>query len=617
MPRHYTHDPRSKRYLKPNKEQLEKAIDDINKGMSYRAASAKYEIHYSVLYRHCKNPAIKAQGGQTVLSSTEEKILVQQLITCADWGYPLDYVDLRMVVKTYLDGRGKQISKFKENMPGVDFAYSFMKRHKDTLRTRICQNIKRSRAAISATDINNYFDHLYEELKDVPSSNIINYDETNLSDDPGRKKIITKRGCRYPERIMNSSKSCTSIMFAATAAGQLLPPYVVYKAQNLYESWTVGGIKGARYNRSASGWFDAVSFGDWVEKIAIPALKDLPGKKFLIGDNLSSHFSPKTVSSCLEHNISFIFLPSNSTHMTQPLDVAFFRPLKAAWRKILENWRMGAGRKAAGIPKDRFPHLLKVLHDSIEVNKEANIKAGFRKCGIYPLNRDEVLKQLPCRVEEGAEEHISNAVVDVLKSLRYADTTVVQKKRRKKVDVPAGKSVKGADFESGDEAEMDVEQFLTDELEKDTSGESEGEEDAFADNEYANEENHVVDDTVNVTFKGHIFQEVFPIVRESVRKDIWLLVAFPINKGKKEKNKFFIGQVTNPSVDNDEIEANFLRPRRTQKFSGFIYGFPKVADITNFGYDQVVGQLFPIDEDSASSSTREILRFPINAEDLD
>ena len=64
----------------------------------------------------------------------------------------------------------------------------------------------------------------------MPLSNIVNYDETNLSDDPGKRKVIIRRGTKYPERVINSSKSSTSVMFAAAADGTILPPYVVYKA---------------------------------------------------------------------------------------------------------------------------------------------------------------------------------------------------------------------------------------------------------------------------------------------------------------------------------------------------------------------------------------------------
>ncbi|KAB0804444.1 hypothetical protein PPYR_01414 [Photinus pyralis] len=408
MPRVYKKDPRGKVNKKIDSDALARALRDIKDGMSYRTAAYTYGIHYSVLFRHKHNPEIRKKGGQTQLSKTEENALIQVLEVCSEWGYPLDHYDLRKIVKQYLDSRGKRLLRFKDNMPGREFAFSFMKRHKDRLRDRVCQNIKRSRAAVSSVILNNYFNNLEKELEGVPPSHTVNFDETNLSDDPGRKKVISKRGCRYPERIMNTSKSATSIMFAAAGDGKLLPCYVVYKAQNLYDSWTVGGPKGTRYNRSNSGWFESASFEDWVEKIAIPYLKKLDGKKILIGDNLSSHFSPKTIRLCMEYNIHFVFLPPNSTHMTQPLDVAFFRPLKTAWRNVLLSWKKGEGQKKCSIPKDKFPHLLKNLLEEIHSSSESNIKSGFRKCGVCPINRQEVLSRLPEDVEE---EDVTNMLM--------------------------------------------------------------------------------------------------------------------------------------------------------------------------------------------------------------
>lgn len=58
---------------------------------------------------------------------------------------------------------------------------------------------------------------------------------------------------------MNSTKSCISVIFAITGGGEVLPPYLVYKEERLYDQWTIGGPKKARYNRSKSGWFDEPS----------------------------------------------------------------------------------------------------------------------------------------------------------------------------------------------------------------------------------------------------------------------------------------------------------------------------------------------------------------------
>ena len=76
----------------------------------------------------------------------------------------------------------------------------------------------------------------------------------------GTKKIITKRGAKYPERIINATKAAVSLMYCGNALGEVLPPYVIYKADCLWSTWMENGPPKARYNRSKSGWFDATSF---------------------------------------------------------------------------------------------------------------------------------------------------------------------------------------------------------------------------------------------------------------------------------------------------------------------------------------------------------------------
>ena len=67
----------------------------------------------------------------------------------------------------------------------------------------------------------------------------------------------------------------------------------------------------------------------------LPKLKKLFGKKVLIADNISTHLNVTIFQKCREENISLVSLPPNSIYLAQPLDVAFFRPMKIAWRKVL------------------------------------------------------------------------------------------------------------------------------------------------------------------------------------------------------------------------------------------------------------------------------------------
>lgn len=305
-----------------------------------------------------------------------------------------------------------------------------------------------------------YFGYVEKELEGVPASNIINYDETNLSDDPGKKKVITKRGCKYPERVMNHSKSCTSLMFAGTADGVVLPWYVVYKATNLYNTWTENGPKRCRYNRSKSGWFDLTCFEDWIQTVVIPFCSKLEGRKVLIGDNLSSHLSCEMVRLCKQHNISFVFLPPNSTHLTQPLDIAYFRPMKIKWRQILTTWKQKAAQNVSGLPKDVFPRLLSQLYTAIEANSPDNLKSGFKKAGLLPLNKNAVLNKMPKIIDDGQNDQIGASVCDVfveyLKNMRYGDQEETVRKRKKKVKVEAGKSIAVEDFEEGSGGELNM-----------------------------------------------------------------------------------------------------------------------------------------------------------------
>jgi DDE superfamily endonuclease len=91
-----------------------------------------------------------------------------------------------------------------------------------------------------------------------------------LLGDPGAQKAIFKRGVKYAEQVRDHRKSSISIMFCGSAAGDFLPPYVVYKGKNTYEAWTTGGPKGAAYSCSKSRWFDMFCLTEWFKKIFLP-----------------------------------------------------------------------------------------------------------------------------------------------------------------------------------------------------------------------------------------------------------------------------------------------------------------------------------------------------------
>jgi len=445
MPRTYKRVLGSRPYAPYSQTKVVEALAELASGrLTQRQASIQYGIPRSTLKNKLKGRHSKPHGGQTVLSAEEEDSFCQYAVAMSTFGFPVDTFDLRCIVKSYLDRRGCVVPKFRNNMPGKEWTVSFLKRHPE-LSVRFASNIKRKRAQISDITITDYFTHLEPELTNVPPSNIWNYDETNLTDDPGNRRVITKRGAKYPERVINSTKTATSLMFCGNAEGEVIPPYVVYKAESMWTTWTENGPTGARYNRSKSGWFDALCFEDWFRSLLLPRLKKShPGKNVVIGDNLSSHINLNVLELCKQNNVCFVSLPPNSTHLTQPLDVAYFRPMKMAWRKILTDWKTkGKGRKAPSLPKDEFPKLLKTLMQKLNDNGRDSLVSGFCKTGIYPLDKQQVLARLPNQaVAEGGDglEAVSESFLEHLKEARGDGESSVRRKRQK-VSVTPGKSV--------------------------------------------------------------------------------------------------------------------------------------------------------------------------------
>ena len=446
MPRVYKRKLGSQIYCNYDENKLADAVKAIKSGkMSYRKAQEYFRIPRSTLENKVNRTNPKSIGTPSVLNKEEEKMLVHGILRAAHWGYPLDSTDIRGIVKGYLDRAGRKEKRFTNNLPGYEWTSSFLKRHADILSVRLSENIKRARAEVNINCVKEFFENLRESLEGIPPENVINYDETNFSDDPGRKHVVVKRGIKHAERVMDSSKASISVMMCASGDGKLLPTYVLYKAEHLWDTWQEGGPPDARYNRNKSGWFDLPIYEDWFLTVALPYLKKLNGVKIMIGDNLSSHISLAVVKECENHDISFILLPPNSTHILQPLDVSFFGPLKKAWRDVLTNWKMNT---RGPICRDAFPALLKETLQKIEARKVENIKSGFHATGLIPFDPQRVLKKIPQSSElDESSASWSASFETVLSQARYGtgtDTRTIR--RRRKLDVPPGKSIVGAHF---------------------------------------------------------------------------------------------------------------------------------------------------------------------------
>jgi hypothetical protein len=186
-------------------------------------------------------------------------------------------------------------------------------------------------------------------------------------------------------------------------------------------------------------------FESWFHEQFLPRVRDLPGKKLLIGDNLSSHLSVEVINTCRKENIAFVCLPPNSTDKMQPLDVGFFAPLKGAWKKQLRN-HLDDDPTAKMLAKPSFPKMLKEVMKAVNSEEDPltspHLPNAFEKCGLWPINRQKVLERIPSVVaSEEVARHLDKALLQKLEVRRFGN----KKKMPRGKKVPAGQSLSAED----------------------------------------------------------------------------------------------------------------------------------------------------------------------------
>ncbi|KAK6987129.1 tigger transposable element-derived protein 2 [Biomphalaria glabrata] len=94
----------SRKYKDYEEETLLKAIGDCKKpGMSIAEVAKIYKVPHRTLRNKVGGQHSKSHGGQCALPSVLEDVLVKHLSTCADYGMPLEWRDIKSLVKGILE----------------------------------------------------------------------------------------------------------------------------------------------------------------------------------------------------------------------------------------------------------------------------------------------------------------------------------------------------------------------------------------------------------------------------------------------------------------------------------------------------------------------------------
>ena len=370
----------------------------------YHQVAATWRVPPSTLQRHATK-SVKRRGGQTVFSSAQEEVFARHLLRCADALWPISVEQLKSYVQRFLEVNPRIPAKrFRNRRPGKDWIAGFLRRW-PVLKKRRAAAISSAKAwGTDAGKLRDFFQRLRPLLtagdEFCAPDCVLNYDETAIGEDAGDPVVLTRRATKAPRAVLNNNRSNRSVMFAVTADGTCLPPYVCTKTKFKEEDLVAFSPPLCHWGTSKSGWFTMAVFDAWFESVVVPwALSKAPRKTLVLGDNLSAHLSPVSLQRAAELGVSFRLLPPNTTHFLQPLDVAFFGPLKGAWKSQLMDYKRSTTNKS--VLKKDFAREFKRLVDGV---KSEWITSGFKACGIVPFDPEAAVSRMPAnRNQEPAD----------------------------------------------------------------------------------------------------------------------------------------------------------------------------------------------------------------------
>ncbi|XP_062556736.1 tigger transposable element-derived protein 2-like [Armigeres subalbatus] len=385
-------DGKKKRY---SADELKKAAEEVRKGRSFRDAARAFGIPKSTIRDVVTNRYSRNRGAPAVFTTSEETEIVKWILARAAAGLPVGEKQVISYVTSFAKFYKKE-SGFKDGTPTRGWLRRFLARHPE-LSKRTANNLAKKRV-ITEANIRQWFDDILKYLEtngyvDVLSdpTRIFNMDETAFFLVPRRQKVIASKDSKTVQALTsNNDKENYTVLISASAAGVLAPPLVLFP----YKSRIPGKIacsvpKGWSVGRSDSGWMNSNTFFEFIANVFYPwtVESNIKFPIILFVDGHSSHATYETVEFCKSKQIVLVSLFPNATHVMQPLDVAFFAPMKTAWQAELKKWRFD--HDGAMITRCEFAPLLEITLQNM-ASKESSLINGFRKCGLYPFDADAI-----------------------------------------------------------------------------------------------------------------------------------------------------------------------------------------------------------------------------------
>ena len=372
-------------------DDLKRAIADVKSGAALLPTAKKYGIAARTLRRHKNNQV--ANPGHVQLGRFRPDINAEyeaQLVSIIqDMEKKLFGLTTKDVRRLAFDFATQMNIKHRFNtnmkMAGPDWLQGFLSRHPQlSIRKPQPTNIARA-VGFNKEQVEHFFkifqsiltSHSYSPIR------VWNMDETEISNVHKPANIIATKGAKAVGKMTSGEKGKTITVICATnAVGTYIPPMFIFPRKRMVELLMHNAPTGALGHCTESGWTDEQSFLKWLKHFTTIAKPSKEEKHIIILGGHHSHKTLEAVKYTQLNGIELLTLPLHCTHRMQPLDRAFFKPLKSAYNAAADTWLIANYGKRISF-YDVAEIFATAYNKTASVEKSVN---GFRACGLWPYN---------------------------------------------------------------------------------------------------------------------------------------------------------------------------------------------------------------------------------------
>ncbi|VVT45558.1 uncharacterized protein SAPINGB_P000790 [Magnusiomyces paraingens] len=384
--------------------------------ISIRAAAKKVQVSHETLRRRCQGASSRQEFHAQLMALTpkEEDLIERMLFTFVTYSNILSSSFLCNLVNNFRKVKATQKNQPPPKDLGISWTAGFRRRH-DKVSEIMAKSMNREKPGANSTSgsssspssetpplppsssksvYDHWFDLVIEAIKKykIAPESMYNLVEVGFlcdSTNPKSSSLVSVKRAESPKSLDSCTVISTS-MECIGANGSSLPPLFSVQTPTAGHNMLSGPSQDyGLLCATSDGWPNDSAMFDWLVKIFDPQTKPKNGEYRLIF--VESHavlFSSQVLLFALKNKILFAVFPHQSSHVLQPFDFGVLTQFRNQVHMLAEKSRIFSS-PIPSINWDSYFGILTAARERTFI-REA-IVAGWEKCGLAPLNKNQAL----------------------------------------------------------------------------------------------------------------------------------------------------------------------------------------------------------------------------------